>query len=43
MLRLFVNGREGRAFASHTNEEMQKRTANRFGKHFGFNGNNGDS
>ena len=27
---------------SHTNEEMQKRTANRFGEHFGFNRNNGD-
>ena len=28
---------------SHTNEEMQKRTANRFGEYFGFNGNNGES
>lgn len=27
----------------HTDLEMQKRTANRFGEHFGFDGNNGDS
>ena len=28
---------------SHTDLAMQKRTANRFGEHFGFDGNNGDS